>query len=66
MEIQFANQKQIQIADLLWAANTQDEAQAVIRVFGKDAEVVYNMMVAAAVDDVTDVTQAQEVLEKFK
>lgn len=65
MEIRFANQKQVAIADLLWAANTQDEAQAVIRVFGKEAEIVYNMIVAAAFDEVNDVTQAQELLEKF-
>lgn len=65
MEIRFANQKQVAIADLLWAANTQDEARAVIRVFGKEAEIVYNMIVAAAFDEVNDVSQAQEILERF-
>lgn len=66
MNIVFANQKQVAIADLLWAANTQEEAQAVIKVFGKEAEVVYNMMVAAAFDEVNDVTQAAEILEALK
>ena len=66
MEIRFANQKQCAIADLLWAANTEQEAQAVIRVFGKEAEVVYNMIVAAAFDEVNDVTQAAEILENLK
>lgn len=51
MEIRFANEKQCAIADLLWAANTEQEAQAVIRVFGVEAEVVYNMIVAAAFDE---------------
>lgn len=65
MEIRFANEKQCAIADLLWAANTQEEAQVVIKVFGKEAEVVYNMIVAATLDEVNDVAQAAELLEKF-
>lgn len=65
MEIQFANQKQVAIADLLWAANTQKEVDAVIRVFGHDAIVVQQMMIAAAFDQVDDVSQAQSILEKF-
>lgn len=66
MDIMFENKRQCAIADLLWAANTEQEVQAVIRVFGREAEVVYNMMVAAAFDEVNDVTQAQELLEKFQ
>ena len=65
MEIRFANEKQCAIADLLWAANTQEEAQVVIKVFGPEAVVVYNMIVAATLDEVNDVAQAAELLEKF-
>jgi hypothetical protein len=66
MEIRFANEKQCAIADLLWAAQSHDEAMAVIRVFGKEAEVVYHMLVAAEFDGVEDVTQAAQILENLK
>lgn len=65
MEILFATKEQCEIADLLWACESNEEALQVVRTYGKPAEVVYNMMVAAAFDDVTDVTQAQSILEKF-
>ena len=65
MEIQFANARQVEIADLLWAADTQQEAQAVIRKFGREAVVVQQMILAAAFDEVSDVSDAQEVLGKF-
>lgn len=66
MEIQFANQRQVEIADLLWAADTQQEAAAVIRKFGHEAIVVHSMIVAAAFDEVTDVSDAAHVLENLK
>ena len=66
MEIRFANKDQCAIADLLWAAETQEEVQVVLKAFGKQAEIVYNMMVAAAFDEVNDVSQAAEILEALK
>lgn len=65
MEITFATQRQVQIADLLWAADTQQEAQAVIRKFGHEAVVVQQMIIAAAFDEVTDLSDAQHVLKGF-
>lgn len=65
MEIVFANKRQVEIADLLWAADSQKEVDAVIRVFGHDAIVVQQMMIAAAFDQVEDLDQARNILEKF-
>lgn len=66
MEIRFANDKQVAIADLLWAAHTQEEVNVVLRVFGADAVVVQQMMIAAALDEVNNVDQAKEILEALK
>lgn len=65
MEIRFANSTQCEIADLLWACESQAEADVVIRKFGHDAVVVQQMIIAAAFDEITDVSQAQSILEKF-
>lgn len=66
MEILFANKRQVEIADMLWAADTQQEAAAVIRKFGHDAIVVHSMIVAAAFDEIEDVSDAAHVLRGFK
>lgn len=66
MEILFANKRQVEIADLLWAADTQKEADAVIRKFGREAVVVQQMIIAAAFDNITDVSDAAHVLENLK
>lgn len=65
MELKLQNTAQHKIADLLWAAQTMDEVNAILRVFGHDARVVYELMTAATFDDVEDTEQAQSVLQKF-
>jgi hypothetical protein len=66
MELQLQNPAQHKIADLLWSAQSMDEVQQIIRVFGHDARVVYDLMVAATFDEVTDVSNAQQVLGRFR
>lgn len=66
MEILFANKRQVEIADLLWVANSQKEVDAVIRKFGHEAVVVQQMIIAAAFDEITDVSDAAHVLENLK
>lgn len=65
MEIQFANKRQVEIADLLWSAQSMEEVEKIIRIFDHDARVVYNMILAASFDEVSDLTEAQQVLGKF-
>lgn len=63
MELKLQNPAQVKIADLLWTAQTQDEVNAILRVFGHDAAVVYNMMLAATFDEVEDTSQAMALLK---
>ncbi len=66
MELQLQNKAQHKIADLLWEAQTFEEVDKIIRVFGHDARVVYNMMMAATYDQVDDTPDADRVISKFR
>ncbi len=66
MELKLQNAAQHKIADLLWVAQSQQEVNAILRVFGHDAQVVYNMMVAETFDDVDSVEDAEAVLRKYR
>jgi len=63
MELQLQNAAQHKIADLLWVAETQQEVNSILRVFGHDAYVVYNMMVAATFDQIENVQDAERVIK---
>lgn len=65
MEIKFANENQVKIADLLWEAETKAEVDKIISVFGHDAIVVYTMIVAATFDQVNDVDIAKDFLDRI-
>jgi hypothetical protein len=65
MDIQFATQRQVEIADLLWVAEDEAEVAAVIRKFGRDAVVVREMMIAAAMDEIDDTELAAEFLRSI-
>lgn len=58
------------LADLLWACSSQEEVNAVLRVFGHAAQVVYELIVIAAIEDETaadsDFSLANRVLESVK
>jgi hypothetical protein len=70
MEIQFSNPIHSVIADMMWAANSLDEVSDIRRAFKVEGEVVYQMIVAAAIDDEVaveeDFTIANQVLESIK
>lgn len=63
MELKLQNEAQHKIADLLWVAQSQDEVNSILRVFGHDARVVHNMMIAAVYDDIEDVSEASHYLK---
>lgn len=65
MELQLQNADQHRIADLLWNAKDQKEVKVILRLFGHDAQVVYNMMMAAYFDSMDDTDLAQDVLQKI-
>lgn len=65
MELTLANANQHRIADLLWAAESMEAMQAIVRANGRDAVVVRDMMLAAFMDEVTDTDLAKEVLRNL-
>ena len=65
MELVLSNPNQHRIADLLWAAQSMEDMQAIVRANGRDAVVVRDMMLAAFMDEVNDTDLAQEVLRNL-
>jgi len=65
MELKLQNAEQHRIADLLWVAEDQDEVNRILQVFGHNAQVVYNMMIAATFDEIEDVSAAKNLLAKY-
>ena len=66
MEIQFKTNEQKRIADLMWACQTNEEVNVLLRAFGLEAYIVREMLVAATYDEVEDVAFAQQVLKPFR
>lgn len=62
MELKLQNKTQVAIADLFWVAQTQEEVAVILKVFGHDARVVYDMMLAASFDQVQETHLAERVL----
>ena len=70
MEIYGLTEQQRQIADLLWAMETQDEVKSFIKglrgSMKRDAETVLEMMVLAVIDEVTETSAANQIIERLK
>jgi len=70
MEIYGLNERQRKIADLLWSIETKDGVRTFIDGMPpdlkQDANLVLNMMILAVIDECTDTTEAEQVLERFK
>ena len=62
MELKLKNKTQVAIADLLWVAQSQEEVDVILKVFGHDARVVYELMTADACDQVQETHLAERVL----
>lgn len=70
MEIHFSKPIHSKIADMMWAADSLEQVHMIRRAFFIEGEVVYQMIVAAAIDDEVEVeedfTIANQVLESLK
>lgn len=66
MELHLGNKNQAMIANLLWVAKDQNEVRQIVAKHGPDAEIVYQMMMAAYCDTINDTDLAIEVLAKIK
>ena len=65
MELQLQNKHQVKIADLLWEAQDEASVNLILKTFGHDARVVYDMMIASTMDEVDDTDLAEHVLNKI-
>lgn len=57
--------RQVELANLIWACETNQQVQALVDVFGSDAEVVRNMIVATVLDSVDDIDISRDVLNQI-
>lgn len=57
--------RQRQLASLIWACETNQQVQALVDVFGSDADVVRNMIVATVLDGIDDVDISSNVLDQI-
>jgi len=58
--------KQHIIAEALWhKCQTQNDVDAVLRMFGHDARVVYELMIAHTMDQYQGVEEAKELLDRI-
>lgn len=60
------NAHQVMLADMLWAAQTEQQVDAVIAQFGQEARVVQEMILAAYLDTLAETDLAQQVLDQFR
>ena len=65
MRLELATAQQHAIADLLWSAENLEQVQEIIHTYGHVARVVYELMVAAAFDEVQSTDLAEPVLKQF-
>lgn len=65
MNIKFKTELQNYIADLLWAAETLEDVNEIISLYGKEAQVVKDMMVAEMWDQHDDTFIAKPILDRI-
>ena len=51
---------------MMWSCQSQEEVNVILRVFGIDAYIVKEMMLAEVYDDIDDVALAQHYLKPFR
>lgn len=65
MKLVLNNQLQHKIADLLWDAPDQEAVDTILNLWGKDAQVVYHMMVAEFMDLVDETDLAVQIIRNL-
>lgn len=62
MEIKFQNALQSHIADLMWNAKDMSTVNKILSIYGKDAHIVYHMLLAETFDGFDETEIASAVL----
>ena len=62
MEIQGLSDRQIQIANIMWSCQSQAQVDACVTIWGHDALVVKEMLIAGSMDEINSVDIAERFL----
>jgi hypothetical protein len=66
IELEGLSRRQCIIAECLWnQCHSEEDVRAVLNLFGRDAHIVYDMIVAHAMDQYMMTDEAMQVLERF-
>lgn len=65
MELHLQNKAQVRIADLLWAADSQEQVDSILQAYGHEARVVHDLMLIAAFDEVENTHAADRVIQEL-
>lgn len=57
--------KQKHCAELLWQCQTEDQVSSIVRLYGVDAIIVRELIVAATLDEIDDTCVAEVVLKEI-
>lgn len=63
--ITFASKAQCAIADQLYAASSFEEAKQIASDYGVDGEIVFNMLLAAAIDEEVIKREEFQIVQKI-
>lgn len=66
MKIEFSNDLQVYVAQLLWEADSMERVEELLSIYGKDAEVAYSMILAETFDSCNETDLAEKVIQKVK
>ena len=65
MEIRGLSQRQREIGDILWQCRSLEQVKACITLWGVDAIIMRDMIIAHHLDEVNETKLAMEVLDKY-
>lgn len=65
MIIRGFTQRQRDMADIMWSCRTQEQVNACITLWGAEAIVVRDMIIATSLDEVEETGLAMKVLDKY-
>ena len=66
IKIEGLTEYQVKLANILWQCENNVQVAAVIALFGKEAKLVRELMVAAALDTLDETDVAEKVLAQFR
>ena len=66
IELKGLTTRQVQMADILWNCKTSEQVEACITLWGTDAIIVRDLLIAVTLDETDRVDVANEYLARFR